>query len=528
MFEGQSKPELQQISREPFGSVGGQRWVKHTVPGSSKFSIRNLLNDHNDPQEFAEWKPSDADGLNSSAGSTRNKQPRTQTKGSPTACEESTSSAGEPYRCNGIPSNKTETKSYSSDTLALLLDLVHSRDPNWVSNTPTSRFISEEFLRLFGGRNSAKSPGGSTSASDPANTQNIYQNHINPGRISDLDGGRASPQTAVTSGMDRTQVDLKRVLIDCPADGLIPFMLHNTSSGYASIPIYSRDSLSKQCRRRKARTVFSDHQLLGLEHRFETQHYLSTPERIELASQLSLSETQVKTWFQNRRMKHKKMKRSSATASFTSTGQGNNPGDVDDGASEYSEKRINLNRSEAANSVADEEEEEVDRSPLNSSPTVPFSGSNTDSMAGQNELSFLGGVPPNTQLSLAMLPDRVREFSVQLGRDKLTRRTKHRRVITEKQENGNNQPGTKCYNQERASRARERYVGPISRPKEDPVERSTQNYSAVTTGAAVPSEFSHCPVDESNLSDAEIESRLMIQRYLYNPSFPWSTTKLFG
>ncbi|CAI4229677.1 unnamed protein product [Auanema sp. JU1783] len=64
---------------------------------------------------------------------------------------------------------------------------------------------------------------------------------------------------------------------------------------------------SKSYRRRKARTVFSDLQLQGLERRFETQRYLSTPERIELANVLNLSETQVKTWFQNRRMKHKKV-----------------------------------------------------------------------------------------------------------------------------------------------------------------------------------------------------------------------------
>ncbi|CAK5098534.1 unnamed protein product [Meloidogyne enterolobii] len=60
---------------------------------------------------------------------------------------------------------------------------------------------------------------------------------------------------------------------------------------------------SKSYRRRKARTVFSDHQLQGLEQRFNGQRYLSTPERISLAESLNLSETQVKTWFQNRRMK---------------------------------------------------------------------------------------------------------------------------------------------------------------------------------------------------------------------------------
>lgn len=43
-----------------------------------------------------------------------------------------------------------------------------------------------------------------------------------------------------------------------------------------------------------------------LEEKFVEQKYLSIPERIQLAQDLSLTEQQVKTWFQNRRTKWKK------------------------------------------------------------------------------------------------------------------------------------------------------------------------------------------------------------------------------
>uniref|UniRef100_A0A8C6YEG2 BARX homeobox 1 n=2 Tax=Elapidae TaxID=8602 RepID=A0A8C6YEG2_NAJNA len=46
---------------------------------------------------------------------------------------------------------------------------------------------------------------------------------------------------------------------------------------------------------------------MGLEKRFEKQKYLSTPDRIDLAESLGLSQLQVKTWYQNRRMKWKKI-----------------------------------------------------------------------------------------------------------------------------------------------------------------------------------------------------------------------------
>lgn len=57
--------------------------------------------------------------------------------------------------------------------------------------------------------------------------------------------------------------------------------------------------------KRKTRTVFTEQQLEKLELRFMEKRYLTSFERKNLADDLSLSDVQVKTWFQNRRMKLK-------------------------------------------------------------------------------------------------------------------------------------------------------------------------------------------------------------------------------
>ncbi|KAM6963337.1 barH-like 2 homeobox protein isoform 2-T2 [Aplochiton taeniatus] len=69
----------------------------------------------------------------------------------------------------------------------------------------------------------------------------------------------------------------------------------------------SRDSPPSRSKKpRKARTAFSDHQLNQLERSFERQKYLSVQDRMDLAAALNLTDTQVKTWYQNRRTKWKR------------------------------------------------------------------------------------------------------------------------------------------------------------------------------------------------------------------------------
>ncbi|XP_011066906.1 PREDICTED: homeobox protein slou [Acromyrmex echinatior] len=57
---------------------------------------------------------------------------------------------------------------------------------------------------------------------------------------------------------------------------------------------------------RRALTAFTYEQLVRLENKFKTTRYLSVCERLNLALELQLTETQVKIWFQNRRTKWKK------------------------------------------------------------------------------------------------------------------------------------------------------------------------------------------------------------------------------
>ncbi|NXF62894.1 VEX1 protein, partial [Ciccaba nigrolineata] len=56
----------------------------------------------------------------------------------------------------------------------------------------------------------------------------------------------------------------------------------------------------------RPRTKFSTAQLQELERSFREQRYIGASEKRRLAAALNLSQSQIKTWFQNRRMKFKR------------------------------------------------------------------------------------------------------------------------------------------------------------------------------------------------------------------------------
>ncbi|XP_066539404.1 homeobox protein NANOG isoform X2 [Hoplias malabaricus] len=97
--------------------------------------------------------------------------------------------------------------------------------------------------------------------------------------------------------------------------------LNNRGEGES---VTSPEQLPKQPRKAKARTAFSEGQMNALTDRFNVQRYLTPAEMETLAGLTGLTYKQVKTWFQNRRMKLKRHQKDNSWVSERYIGAGVN------------------------------------------------------------------------------------------------------------------------------------------------------------------------------------------------------------
>ncbi|XP_078112271.1 homeobox protein DBX1-B-like [Sander vitreus] len=167
-------------------------------------------------------------------------------------------------------------------------------------------------------------PGGPPRALGPSTERSVLQSSSQPSRSSPGSPQTACPDSgylkfgvsAILAPSTRSVQSLQTKSFPLPFfDGsLHPFIrasYFTASSSVVPVPGTFSWPLAPRGKPRRGmlrRAVFSDVQRKALERTFQKQKYISKPERKKLASKLGLKDSQVKIWFQNRRMKWRNSK----------------------------------------------------------------------------------------------------------------------------------------------------------------------------------------------------------------------------
>ncbi|XP_062559808.1 barH-like 1 homeobox protein [Armigeres subalbatus] len=163
-----------------------------------------------------------------------------------------------------------------------------------------SFFIRDLLGDLISGRQTSDSQqGGLTSETDEDDNSDI-----------DIED-RSSPESLLYSQPHHSQQHPQLTSIGGGSAGslLAANRLHQgmiSSSGSISADAPNGLIIKAGRKPRRRRTAFTHAQLAYLERKFRCQKYLSVADRSDVADALNLSETQVKTWYQNRRTKWKR------------------------------------------------------------------------------------------------------------------------------------------------------------------------------------------------------------------------------